>query len=67
MKHKHPPKLKKGDRVRIIDPEDIDYHLIVVVQGLSPSTQKKRSRGQWRYELSNGAFISENLLEVRNE
>ena len=58
------PKYKKGDRVRVNCPGDIDHGEVLVVRGLSPSTQKKRSRGQWRYDLvGSEGFFDEKYLQ----
>lgn len=64
MSGKTGPKYREGDRVTITDRCDPDYGIIFNVTGLSPSTKKRRSKGgQWRYRLSNGAYINEKDLE----
>lgn len=51
-------KFKTGDAV-MLDGEKL------TVMGLSPSTQKRRSGGQWRYRLSDGTYADENMLTLQ--
>jgi hypothetical protein len=60
------PKFKAGDKVKIKDKTDPFYGEVQTIERLSPSTQKRRSRGQWRYELTGGTWglvRDENQLE----
>lgn len=64
------PKYQAGDRVRVNVPGDIDNGKVFVVEGLSPSTQKKRSRysREWRYGLigSEGYFNESELTKIED-
>jgi hypothetical protein len=64
-----PPKYRKGDLVCVAAPGDSDNGKTFMVEGLSPSTQKKRTpkEKEWRYSLfgSDGYFNESQLLLVR--
>lgn len=57
------PRYNAGDKVTIIEHGDPDYGKTFEITGLSPSTRKQRSNGQWRYRLTNGAYYKEVDLE----
>ena len=63
------PKFNPGDTVLVNIPGDVDHNRIFKVEGLSPSTQKKRTphRCQWRYSLigSDGYFNEDELILVK--